>query len=265
MREGPDAVTHSRATHSLEARLANTREEILAAKRLRYDVFVNEMGAKLSGAVDGIEQDQFDAFCQHLVVVDRADGQVVATTRILTEENARYADGFYSSKEFDLTTLEQLSGNLIEIGRTCVHPGYRTGKTLGTLWSGLEAFIAVHQVNYLFGCASIPVASGRCSPQAILHALGTRFLSPWHLRLAPLLALPAPRDQRAPTPPIPALVKTYLRLGAWICGEPCWDPEFGVADVFILLDLKRLNTGYADRLLRISGLACTSRQVAKVA
>ena len=265
MRERPGAVTDSRSDRNLEVRLAKSKDEILAAKRLRYEVFVNEMGAKLTGIVDGIEQDHFDAFCQHLVVICPASGQVVATTRLLTEENARCAGGFYSSKEFHLATIRQLPGNLLEVGRTCVHADYRTGKTLGTLWSGLEAFIAAHQVSYVFGCASIPIADSGCSAQAILDALGPRFFSPWHLRLQPLSCLPAPARQDPVVPSIPALVKTYLRLGAWICGEPCWDPEFGVADVFILLELKRLNTRYADRLLEISRAGGMSKQVAKVA
>lgn len=265
MRDRPNAVTLPRPDHNLQGRLARNKDEILAAKRLRYEVFINEMGAKLAGAVDGVEQDYFDAFCQHLIVVNPTDGQVVATTRILTVENARDAGCFYSSREFDLATISALPGNLIEVGRTCVRPGHRTGNTLGTLWSGLEAFIATHQANYLFGCASIPIHSGAVSPQLILDTLGRRFLSPWYLRLTPRRCLPVPRHQVPDTPSIPALVKTYLRLGAWICGEPCWDPEFGVADVFILLDMNRLNTSYADRLLKSSRSPRTSNQVAKVA
>lgn len=265
MRERADAVTNARPEQNLEGRLAKSKDEILAAKRLRYDVFVNEMGAKLTGTVGGIEQDHFDTFCQHLIVVCPANGQVVATTRILTEDNARSAGGFYSSKEFDLATIRQLSGNLIEVGRTCVHPGHRTGKTLGTLWSGLEAFISAHQINYVFGCASIPISDSGCSPRAILDALGRRYLSPWHLRSKPLLSLPESSRQQPVAPSIPALVKTYLRLGAWICGEPCWDSNFGVADVFILLDMRRLNAGYADRLLKMSTVPGGSKRIRKVA
>ncbi len=265
MEERASARINSKLGHNFEGRLARNQDEILAAKRLRYEVFVNEMGAKLAGADGGIEQDYFDTFCQHLIVVSPTDGQLVATTRILTKDSARAAGSFYSSREFDLTNIRDLPGNLIEVGRTCVHPRHRNGSTLGTLWSGLEAFIAAHQVDYLFGCASIPVNVGEISPQALLETLGRRFLSPWYLRLTPRCPLPAPRHPKLGAPSIPALVRTYLRLGAWICGDPCWDPEFRVADVFILLDMNRLNTSYADRLLRMSGSARTSDQVAKVA
>lgn len=252
MRERLNAFDNMKGHPPLLARLASSEGEVLAAQRLRYQVFVEEMGAKLSGATDGIEHDPYDPFCQHLIVVNSIDDQVIATTRLLTEENARHAGGFYSAKEFDLTAVTQLSGNLLEVGRTCVHRDHRTGKTLAALWSGLAARVTTQQVNYLFGCASIPIENGQHSPKTILDALGPRFLSPWQLRSTPRYPLLASSQPSRAELDIPALVKTYLRLGAWVCGEPCWDEEFKVADVFILLDMKRLNAIYADRLLKMT-------------
>lgn len=232
----------------LAVALARSEEDIRAAQRLRYAIFAEEMGAKLHNRRAGLDHDRLDSYCQHLLVRD-GFGQVVGCTRILTADAARRAGGFYSQTEFDLTPVLALPGRFMEIGRTCVHPDYRNGATIGALWSGLATFIAGHDIDYLIGCASIPLGEDGGTARALCAELAQRHLVPESLRVQPRLPLPR-HDGVARTPgAMPPLLKAYLRLGARIGGEPCLDPDFKVADVFILLSTQRIERRYARHFL----------------
>jgi putative hemolysin len=236
------------APRALGVALARSREEIQAAQRLRYAIFAGEMGARLHNRLPGLDHDRLDGYCQHLIVRD-ALGQVVGCTRILTAEAARRAGGFYSQTEFDLAPVLALPGRFMEIGRTCVHPDYRNGATISTLWSGLAAFIAEQQMDYLIGCASIPLGEDGSEARALYAELAQRHLVPEPLRVRPHLPLPRHDGMARSDYTVPPLLKAYLRLGARIGGEPCLDPDFKVADVFILLSTRRIERRYARHFL----------------
>ena len=226
--------------------LAQDPEDIQRSQRLRYQVFVQEMGAQVQVDEHGLEHDHYDAFCQHLLVIDQHNDQLVASTRILTRAHAQAAGGFYSENEFDLTMLAQLHGDVMEIGRTCVHPEHRNGSTIGILWQGLASFMEQNRISHLFGSASIPMQDGGLAARSIMQELRGDFMSRDELRVTPKLALPelavdAPTAKKTRMPP---LLKAYMRLGAQICGEPCWDPAFACADIFILLDVQHLQARY---------------------
>lgn len=231
--------------HHLHVGLAATAADIRAAQRLRYQVFVEEMGARLNCAEPGIESDLFDPYCQHLIVRDHANGKVVGCYRILTDTQAGRAGGYYSQSEFDLTRLLALPGRFMEVGRTCVHPDYRNGATIALLWNGLARFMVMNKFDYLMGCASIPLRTGTAEAQAVYRRLAPRYLSPEQLRVHPRVPLPQVQltgtEEKAAVPP---LVKAYLRAGAMICGEPAWDPQFNVADLFILLRTDAIDERY---------------------
>ena len=129
-----------RETHQLYVSLARTPEEVKEAQRLRYKVFAEEMGARLSGH-DGLDKDGFDAFCEHLLVRDADSGKVVGTYRILDPYMANEAGGYYSAGEFDITRLYHLMPTMVEVGRSCVHPDYRNGGTIGLLWAGFAKYM----------------------------------------------------------------------------------------------------------------------------
>jgi len=233
---------------ALRVELARSRAEIQAAQRLRYAIFAGEMGAKLHNRIPGLDHDRFDACCQHLLVRDGL-GRMVACSRLLTPEGARRTGGFYSQTEFDLAPVLALPGRFLEIGRTCVHPDYRNGATISTLWSGLAAFVAEQRVDYLIGCASIPLGADGGAALALYAELALRHLVPAALRVKPHLPLQR-RDGVACSPyTAPPLLKAYLRLGAQIGGEPCLDPDFHVADVFVLLSSRRIERRYARHFL----------------
>ena len=230
--------------------LASSPADVLASQRLRYRVFAEEMGARLPTAGLGIDADPYDAFCHHLLVREADTAEVVASTRILVSDDAPAAGGFYSQSEFDLGALENLPGRVMEVGRTCVREDYRTGWAINALWTGLARFMTRERFDFMMGCASIPFAPGDVAAHALLNDLYARHPAPPRHRVQPRHPVPAMPDQAASPAPLPPLLKAYLRLGARICGEACWDPDFGVADVFILLDVKQVPDRYRRHFLR---------------
>jgi putative hemolysin len=236
--------------HRLQVGLASDPEDIRAAQRLRYQVFVEEMGARLDTDEPGLEADRYDPFCQHLIVRDLDTGAVVGCYRILTDTQAALTGGYYSQSEFDLTRILELPGRFIEVGRTCVHPDYRTGTTIALLWQGLARYLVMNKFDYLMGCASIPLGSGTDRAAALYERLSRLHLAPESWRVFPRVPLPQLNlAGSVPVPVIPPLIKAYLRVGAKICGEPAWDPHFNVADLFILLRADCLPTRYVRHFL----------------
>lgn len=231
-----------------EVRITENFREILEAQKLRYEVFAREMGARLASAHTGLDRDRYDHFVKHLIVRDTFEQKIIGYTRILTREMANIVGGFYSSTEFDLTRILSLHGNIIEIGRTCIHKDYRRGSTISLLWSGIARAMEKYRAEYLIGCASIPMGAHGELPQAVLDRLGDRCMSSEMYRVYPKTPLPFKRDRvGASNPDVPPLIKGYMRVGAKICGEPCWDPEFNVADVFIFLERSRISKRYQQR------------------
>jgi putative hemolysin len=224
-------------------------EEVREAQRLRHAVFAGEMGARLSGPEPGVDEDRFDELCDHLLVRDAASGEVVGTYRILAPSAAREAGGCYSSREFDLARLEHLLSRSVELGRSCVHPDHRSGAVISLLWSGLADYIARGRYEYLIGCASISLADGGGSAAAIYREVAARHLAPLEYRVFPRCPLPIADLHAGARGAVPPLVKGYLHVGAWVGGEPAWDPDFNTADLFILMPLARANPRYLRHYL----------------
>lgn len=215
------------------------------AQALRYRVFSAEFGARLDGAELGLDRDHYDTHCRHIGVRDLQSGQLVATTRLLDHQAAAGLGGYYSEEEFALHGLAGLEGPVLEIGRTCVDGAYRNGATIAVLWGELAEVLNESGYRYLMGCASISMQDGGIQARAIMQRLRERYLCTEHLRAEPRHPLPQldlPGNVIAEMPP---LLKAYMRLGAKICGEPCWDRDFQVADVFILLKRDELCPRYA--------------------
>lgn len=215
------------------------------AQALRYRVFSAEFDAKLNGAELGLDMDDYDIHCRHIGVRDLESGQLVATTRLLDHQAAAGLGRYYSEEEFALHGLAGLEGPVLEIGRTCVDVAYRNGATIAVLWGELAEVLNEGGYSYLMGCASISMQDGGIQAHAVMQRLRERYLCTEHLRAEPKHPLPQldlPGNVIAEMPP---LLKAYMRLGAKICGEPCWDKDFQVADVFILLKRDELCPRYA--------------------
>jgi putative hemolysin len=239
----------------LHVELAADQTAIREAQALRFHIFGEEMGAALKPGHAGLDVDDFDAVCQHMLVRETATGRVVGCTRMLTDAGARTLGRFYSDGEFELGPVARLPGRLLELGRTCIDADHRHGSAIAVLWSGVAAFIQLHKIDYLFGCASVPLGENDYQAAAIMNRLRRRAMAPAHLRVrprVPLLSTETPDDVL--DAPLPPLLKAYVRIGAKVCGEPCRDPDFEVADVLMLLDVRELNPAYSRHFLeRVGG------------
>lgn len=239
-------LPHSRLTIGL----ARTVSDIEEAQRLRYKVFAEEMGASLVSAREEIDRDIFDSYCEHLVVRDSGNSKVIGTYRILPPESARAIGSYYSETEFDLTRLGHLRDRMVEVGRSCVHMDYRDGSTIAMLWGGLADYMRKQKHEYLIGCASISMKDGGHYAASVYNKVHKMYGAPAEYRVFPRCPLPLDALDQTLDVSIPPLIKGYLRLGAYIGGEPAWDPDFNTADLFIMLPISRINERYAKHFNR---------------
>ena len=242
--------SHSEGQRQLSVHLARTSFEVREAQRLRYRVFAEELGARLHGTEEGVDEDLFDPYCEHLVVTDEEAGEVLGTYRILTGLTAKRLGGFYSDQEFDLTRLDHLRERAVELGRSCIHPEYRSGAVIALLWRGLAQYMQERGYEYIIGCASMTMADGGHAATSAYMRLREKHMSPAEYRVFPRYPLPlAELDQNA-SAILPPLIKAYLRVGAWVCGEPAWDPDFNTADLLMMLPLSQVDQRYARHFMR---------------
>lgn len=265
-------LTQKLVVGSLEVRLAETEEEIDAAQALRYQVFYEEMGAIPSPetVASKRDRDSMDAFCDHLLVVDNAKegaDKIVGTYRLIRRAAAEKNGSFYSSTEFDIAPLIAFPGEILELGRSCIAPAYRTGVVMNILWKGLAAYMFQHDIKLMFGCASLHGAD----PQE--HAIPLSYL--YHHHLAPpalrARALPdvytkmdllpreafnpddaennlvfngIPLTAKAGANSLPPLLKGYLRVGAYVGDGAFLDKQFNTTDVCIIVKTELLTDRY---------------------
>ncbi|WDZ97194.1 GNAT family N-acetyltransferase [Herbaspirillum sp. WKF16] len=234
----------------LSLSLASTPEEVREVQRLRYKVFIEAMNLSALANAEGLDKDEFDDYCDHLIVRDSKTLSVVGTYRVLSPHGARRMGKFYSEQEFDLSRLDNIRGVIAEAGRACIHPDYRSGGVIMMLWAGLAAYMRKERCEYLMGCASVSLADGGHNAAALYHAFKEKNLAPPDYRVAPKLPFPIDDREAGHEPQIPPLLRGYLRSGAWVCGEPAWDPDFHSADFFLLLPLSKLDSRYARHYLK---------------
>lgn len=240
----PQHAGYEKPKNRYAVSIARHESDIEACLRLRYQVFAGEMNAQLGSS--GLDKDRFDDHCQHLMVREENSGKVVATTRLLTSDDREGIGFFYSETEFDIDAILDLPGRFMEIGRTCIHPDYRNGATLGTLWQGLGQVTLEQDIDYLIGCPSIPFSGGDDYMATVMHQLRKQAYSADNLRVFPRIPVSGLAEAKIlDKVSLPPLLKGYLRVGAKICGEPYWDAAFNVADVFILVDTRDLNARYS--------------------
>ncbi|MDQ2804726.1 MAG: GNAT family N-acetyltransferase, partial [Pseudomonadota bacterium] len=147
---------------NLGVRLAANPADIDAVQALRFRVFYAELGALPDPGIAASRRDRdpFDRVADHLLVVDHAIGQgpeaVVGTYRLIQREAAARLGRFYSAAEYDLSSIESLPGRILELGRSCVDVGYRNRAAMQLLWRGIAAYVFLHRIDLMFGCASLP-------------------------------------------------------------------------------------------------------------
>ncbi len=242
-------------TDQFVIKLAETKAEVEKAQKLRYEVFNLEQGKGLQSANDaGIDSDEYDEYCLHLLAIDKSSHKTVGTYRIHLGSVAIASKGFYSEREYEISGLDKIADRCMELGRSCVSKEYRQGSVVSLLWGGIAELLIRGDLNLMLGCVSLedknPAEAwalqrlfkkeGRLSD--ILHAKARH----------PYILPPAPEEEiakllsheRTLKSHIPPLFKGYLRLGCKICGEPAFDHEFGTVDFLILVDKDKIPLRY---------------------
>lgn len=241
------------------------------AQRLRYDVFTSEPGFALTGAADGRDADEFDQYCDHLLVREDRSGDIVGCYRMLPPPGAIAAGGLYSATEFEVSELDALRPSLVEMGRAVVRQDHRNGGVVLLMWAGILAYLDRCGYDYVTGCVSVPVQGAPDEmPGAQIRAVRD-FVRRRHASEYTVVPYrPVVVDGRSldEIPPpgrvaVPALMRGYLRLGAEVCGEPAHDPAFGVGDFPALLDKRKADVRYLHRLRSVSQAADPSDGVAR--
>jgi putative hemolysin len=226
--------------------IADDAQQVAAAQRLRYQVFADELGATLHTTVPGLDVDEFDDACDHLIIRDDKSGAIVGTYRMLLPGRSpkRYGD-----TEFDLTALDPLRDVLVETGRSCVAPEHRNGAVINLMWTGIARYLHLHNKRWLGGCASVSLDDGGQLAAGVWERARAKHLSPPRMRVTPRNPWPTPEAAPIANTAMPPLLRGYLRLGAWVCGEPAYDPDFNVADLYVLLSLDRMDPRYRRHFL----------------
>lgn len=237
-------------------RLATSANELDAAQALRYRVFYDEMGARPLPEMAATQRDfdRYDTACDHLIVVDQErpyETQVVGTYRIMRREHARAAGNFYSSGEYDISMLTNSSRTIMELGRSCVDAAYRDRATLNLLWRGIAEYLNTHEIEMMFGCASLPGTD----PEKL--AMQLSYLYHYHLAPENLRARALPErivnmnlmpkdaiDPKRALASLPPLLKGYLRVGAFVGEGAVIDHQFNTTDVCVIIKTEQIAGRY---------------------
>jgi putative hemolysin len=232
-------------------RFARDDEEIRAALRLRFEVFNLELNEGLASAhATGMDEDEFDEFCDHLIVVEEGSGEVVGTYRMQTGTMAGLHLGYYSACEFDFTPFEPFRDSLVELGRACVHRDHRSLAVISMLWREIVRYALDRKARYLIGCSSL-------TSQDPAHglALYQRLVTEGHLSAPEFRTVPLPAfildpvEPLADCPPPPKLLRAYLGMGAKICSAPAIDRAFGTIDFLTMIDCFNSDPTAKERFL----------------
>ncbi|MGA7522325.1 MAG: GNAT family N-acyltransferase [Acidobacteriaceae bacterium] len=230
--------------------MAEALAEREAACRLRFKVFNIELGEGLESSYPtGLDQDHFDLFCVHLVVEDRSRGEIVGTYRMQSGQAAAHNLGYYSEQEFDFAPFAGIRSEVLELGRASIDRDHRTSEVLTLLWRGIAQYARHYRLRYLIGCSSLN--SGDPQEGWSLYRQLEPFLAEPAFRTNPAAAyeLSEPPEVGAAEVKVPRLLRTYIAVGARICGAPAWDREFGTIDFLTLLDLTQLSPAARNRFL----------------
>jgi putative hemolysin len=259
-------------------RLAESSEDRIAACRLRFRVFNIELGEGLESSYQtGLDTDQFDEVCEHLIVEDEREDnpgrRIVGTYRMQTGETAARHHGYYSEQEFNLAPYEPLRPGILELGRASIDREHRTPEVLTLLWRGIAQYATDMGLRYLIGCSSLTSKDPAEGWQ--LYRQLEHYRVPPEFETWPTDAYACPIEQEGPYAQrlscpkesnsagygqgsdagapvqvkVPKLLKTYLAIGARIAAQPAWDRGFGTIDFLTLLDLKLLSSAARSRFL----------------
>lgn len=251
-----------------EVRIADSDHLVTAAQNLRYKVFFEELKGRSSLASKRLERDfdHFDQFCDHLVVIDRKEKNtsksVIGTYRLMSRNQAALADGFYTSSEFDVSSILSFPGKILELSRLCIAAGSRNGRIMLLLWKALGRYIVQHQIELLFGCSSFHgtdleklkfalsyLFHNHSAPKACFSSSGLRPVA-HKLNYVDMNIMPKSKvEQSFSFPSLPPIMKAYIRSGAFFGDGAVVDKIFNTTDVCTVNFLNRISKKYLPKVL----------------
>ena len=238
--------------------IADDPNQVAAAQRLRHEVFATELGATLRPGAAGLDVDEFDEYCDHLIVREDAPATVVGTYRLLPpgRTGRRYADG-----EFDLTALRPLRDQLVETGRSCVHPDHRSGAVVNLMWAGIARYLHLRRLAL---ARRLRLGAGRRRrarpPPGSWAEVAAGHLAPPPLRVRPLrpwFAEPGAATAGRSAHRWPGRARRWSRrCSGATCGSELGRAASrpttrtsGCADFYVLFSLDRMNPRYLRHFL----------------
>ena len=245
---------------NFEVRLAKSEEEIIATQKLRYKIFFEEDGAKPNPQVlkEKRDFDEFDPYCDHLIVIDRKAGNnpenyIIGTYRLLRKDGAKKAGKWYSQGEFNVEKFNNYDGEVLELGRACVHKDFRNKVVMSMLWNGLAAYMFDYDIKLMFGCGSF-LGTNVNEFKPALSYLYYNHLAKGDLEIEartenaveyPLIPKDEVDEKRAFIS-LPTMIKGYLRVGCKVSKSIFIDWDFNVFDVCIIFETKNLKQSYLE-------------------
>jgi putative hemolysin len=236
---------------SYKVRFAETSEEIRSALALRFEVFNLELNEGLASShATGLDEDEFDDVCDHLIVLEENSGSVVGTYRMQTGSSAGRHLGYYGAGEFDFSPYEPIRDSLVELGRACVHKEHRSIVVISMLWKEIVRYALDQNARYLIGCSSL-TSQDPAHGQAIYQ----RFILEGHIAAPEFVTNPLPAfcledvEPMVDCPPPPKLLRAYLGVGAKICSTPAIDRAFGTIDFLTMIDCFNADAIATERFL----------------
>ena len=266
MQDGPPDVSETLTENPVYTlRLAQNARDLRAAQRLRYRVFVQELGGggPMVDHAAMLERDAFDPHFDHLLLIDRHGDpdlltDVVGVYRLLPPSGRAAMGRYYSEDEFDLTPLTASGRRLLELGRSCVHPDHRGGAAMLLLWNAVADYVLERGIEVMFGAASFHGTDAAALAEPLSH-LYQNHLAPAGLRVRAKAAqrqemnLIAAPDRRAALAATPPLIRAYLRLGGYV-GDGAWvDRAFNTTDVCLVMDTATMSARHRDFYIRKQG------------
>ncbi|HQP91748.1 MAG TPA: GNAT family N-acyltransferase [Candidatus Omnitrophota bacterium] len=236
-------------------KLAENRGDIESAQRLRYEVFNLELKCGKTSDSKGLDVDSFDEICDHVLIIDKKSGRTIGTYRLLLRSKLGSKGSFYSEGEFDLGNIRSIKGEILEMGRSCVHKDFRSSSILLLLWQRILSYVEDHHVNYIIGVPSV-YSKESMEINPVYSLMKKSYYSNDRFRVYPLKECRVPGldgsfsldgQEKKVFLKLPSLIRSYIKIGALVCGEPALDHVFGTADFFMLLEVEKMADSYLRR------------------
>lgn len=247
-------------THEIESggytiRFARNTEDLDRTLRLRYEVFNLELGEGLeSSHLTKRDEDKFDPYYHHLMVLETATNRLIGTYRMQTKEMADRCIGFYTDGEFHIGQLpKQIINTGVELGRACIHKDFRSRNVLFNLWEGLCLYLLHNKKRYFFGCVSLTSQDPEEGRKTFAFLRAKDFVRN-DFTVEPrddfrcFEGVPDGKEDKNMV--LPPLFNLYLLYKAKVCGVPAIDRTFKTIDFLILLDLEAVDDRKKSRFLK---------------